>query len=193
MPWLRWKAHAGLCVVPLERNLRVTIPTPSFKGRLPASTRSSLMASKASGKTGSKCELALQAMLREEGEDEFSTNDVNLPGKPDLVLPHLKLIIFCDGDFWHGRDIEVRLLRLRSGHNHHYWMAKILSNVARDKRNAARLRRRGWSVIRIWESDILKRPERVASRIRRTLLARRCSRATSDSFGSITKRSGLRT
>ncbi len=166
----------------------MTLPTPSFKGRIPASIRSSFMASKASGKTGSKCELALQAMLRAEGEAEFAINVVDLPGKPDLVLPHLKLIIFCDGDFWHGRNLEARILRLRSGHNHNYWTAKILSNVARDKRNAGRLRRRGWSVIRIWESDILKRPERVASRIRRTLLARR-------SFGPmfITKRSGSRT
>jgi DNA mismatch endonuclease (patch repair protein) len=178
------------CMLRRRRDWQVTIRTPSFKGRIPASARSSVMAAKASGKSGSTCERALQAMLRLEGEHEFSTNDVTLPGKPDVVVLHLKLIIFCDGDFWHGRNLESRIVRLRSGHNHNYWVAKILSNVARDKRNAARLRRQGWSVIRIWESDILKRPQRVVNRIRRVLFLRRCSGGIPNSFDSTPTISG---
>ena len=63
---------------------------------------------------------------------------------------------FCDGDFWHGRDLDQRVRRLERGHNAPYWVAEIRSNVARDQRHGGALARGGWLVLRFWESDITR-------------------------------------
>jgi DNA mismatch endonuclease (patch repair protein) len=83
---------------------------------------------------------------------------VGLPGKPDIVFPRQRAAIFCDGDFWHGRNLEMRLARLVRGHNAPYWVDKIRTNVARDRLNTARLEEAGWRVLRLWETDILRDP-----------------------------------
>ena len=54
--------------------------------------------------------------------------------------------MFCDGDFWHGRDLETRLARLASGHNAPYWVAKLRANVERDRRVTAQLELAGRSL-----------------------------------------------
>jgi DNA mismatch endonuclease, patch repair protein len=77
----------------------------------------------------------------------------DLPGKPDIVLRKQRIAIFCDGDFWHGRDLDERLRRLEAGHNSAYWVAKIRRNVERDRANDASLRAAGWMVLRFWESE----------------------------------------
>jgi len=64
-------------------------------------------------------------------------------------------VVFCDGDFWHGRNWETRKKRLEAGSNPRYWVKKIERNMERDQENTWRLVRDGWSVIRLWESDIL--------------------------------------
>jgi DNA mismatch endonuclease (patch repair protein) len=79
-----------------------------------------------------------------------------LPGKPDIVFARARLVVFCDGDFWHGRRSRERLAKLSRGSNAPYWTAKIASNVARDRRNTRLLRAAGWTVIRLWETDILR-------------------------------------
>jgi DNA mismatch endonuclease (patch repair protein) len=73
--------------------------------------------------------------------------------------------VFCDGDFWHGRHWATRRLRLTTGHNAAYWVAKIESNMRRDRRTRRELRSAGWTVLRFWESDILRDPDRAASKI----------------------------
>lgn len=80
-------------------------------------------------------------------------------------------MIFCDGDFWHGRNLESRLERLAHGHNAAYWMAKIRRNVERDRQNTAELVAAGWNVLRFWESEILREPAKVADRIVEALVA----------------------
>lgn len=77
----------------------------------------------------------------------------------------VRVAVFCDGDFWHGRELERRLERLAKGHNAPYWMAKITANVARDQRNTAALEAEGWVVVRLWESDIKRDPEECARQI----------------------------
>ncbi len=73
-----------------------------------------------------------------------------------------RVAVFCDGDFWHGRHLEERLLRLAEGHNAGYWVAKIGGNVDRDQRNTLTLEALGWRVLRLWESEILRDPEAAA-------------------------------
>lgn len=75
-------------------------------------------------------------------------------GRPDFVFRFARLVVFVDGDFWHGRRFQERRQRLQRGHNASYWIAKIASNKARDRRVTATLRREGWLVIRLWESDV---------------------------------------
>jgi DNA mismatch endonuclease, patch repair protein len=141
---------------------------PSFKGLMPKSAASSASARASSNKRSTQCERVLQRSARQAGL-RFTTNDHRLTGVPDLVFAEAKLLVFCDGDFWHGRRLAQRIKALAAGHNAPYWIAKISTNVARDKRVSRKLRSDGWSVMRIWESDILDDPVKVIGRIRRRL------------------------
>jgi len=81
-------------------------------------------------------------------------------GKPDFVLPKKKIVIFCDGDFWHGyRYYEKKRLTKK------FWRDKIERNMRRDLSVSRRLRREGWSVLRFWEHDIEKNPKKCMRRI----------------------------
>lgn len=73
-----------------------------------------------------------------------------LLGKPDLVFPHSKIVIFLDGCFWHGCPHHCRIPTA----NQEYWISKISRNRKRDKRIVTSLRKKGWLVIRIWEHEI---------------------------------------
>lgn len=113
---------------------------------------------------GGRAETALVERLRRRGL-RFSTNVPHLPGRPDIVFEREKLCVFCDGDFWHGRFWPARREALQGRANAEYWIAKIASNRARDARQRSALRRRGWSVMGLWETDILRSPERAADRV----------------------------
>ena len=80
----------------------------------------------------------------------------NLPGKPDIVLTKYKIAIFCDGEFFHGKDWEVLKPRLEKGNNSEYWLAKISRNRERDDEINKKLLFMGWTVIRFWGKDIKK-------------------------------------
>jgi DNA mismatch endonuclease (patch repair protein) len=103
----------------------------------------------------------------------------DLPGRPDIVFRREKVVVFCDGDFWHGRELEARLARLARGHNAPYWVAKIQTNTARDRRNDEALRADGWLVLRYWESDVLRESDAIATTVLRAVVARRASLAQS--------------
>jgi len=96
----------------------------------------------------------------------------NLPGRPDIVFPKARLVVFCDGDFWHGRRWAERRRKLRTGHNADYWVRKIGRNIERDRQNTALLEKAGWTVLRFWEGDILRCCGDVASQILHVLDAR---------------------
>jgi DNA mismatch endonuclease, patch repair protein len=95
----------------------------------------------------------------------FKTNASKLVGKPDIVLKDAAVAVFCDGDFWHGKNWRIRRKKLLKGANSRYWHAKILANRQRDKRNTSVLRRQGWTVLRFWESEIVKAPATIARKI----------------------------
>ena|SRR2546425_205564 len=93
-------------------------------------------------------EVAVRRELRRRGV-HFKANVMALPGRPDLVFPDAKTIVFIDGDFWHGFRYPTWKRRLPV-----FWRQKIERNRARDVRNFATLRRRGWRVIRVWEHQV---------------------------------------
>lgn len=69
---------------------------------------------------------------------------------PDIVITKYKIAVFCDGNFWHGKDLQKRPIK----HNSSYWNEKIRRNVERDLENTIELRDNGWIVLRFWEDDI---------------------------------------
>ena len=96
-------------------------------------------------------ELALRSMLHRAGYRFTENGPKNrlLPGKPDVVLPKYRTVIFVHGCFWHGHENcpGFRLPKSRCD----WWLAKISGNKARDLRNETALRQLGWHVVTIWE------------------------------------------
>jgi DNA mismatch endonuclease (patch repair protein) len=88
-----------------------------------------------------------------------------LPGRPDLVFKQLRVALFCDGDFWHGRDPEARLAKLAKGNNPQYWIAKLRRNIERDCENTRAFETMGWTVLRFWETDVLDRTSEVVDQV----------------------------
>lgn len=67
-------------------------------------------------------------------------------------VPDKRIVIFCDGDFWHGYNFLVKKKRLKRG----YWEKKIKKNIDRDKKVNYKLKSEGWTILRFWEHDINK-------------------------------------
>lgn len=151
--------------------------TPSFTGLRPASKSASASARGASRKADTRCELALRRELWRQGF-RYRLHVSGLPGRPDIVFPRKRVVVFCDGDFWHGRDLEDRLAKLSRGHNSTYWVAKVQRNVTRDRENERALEAAGWTVVRVWESEVLRGPGQAADRIAKTLANVRVGQTT---------------
>ena len=86
----------------------------------------------------------------------YRKNDKRLPGKPDITLTKYKIAIFCDSEFFHGKDWEILKPRLEKGTNSQYWISKITRNRERDDEVNKKLLFEGWTVIRFWGKDIQK-------------------------------------
>lgn len=100
-------------------------------------------------------ELLLCKELRKRGFG-YRKNYSKLPGKPDVVLTKYKIAVFCDSDFFHGRDWLSLEKRLSTGNNPSFWISKIERNMERDEENNRELTNMGWEVIRFWGSEIKK-------------------------------------
>lgn len=115
----------------------------------------------------------------------YRVNYKKLPGKPDIVFTKYKIAVFCDGDFWHGHNWALRgmtsLEEELNGYNE-YWRKKILRNVERDDDNNKALAAMGWSVVRIWESDIKKDVDECVSVIEEALFEAMIQQYDDDSF-----------
>src|ERR1700689_3766304 len=103
----------------------------SYKGLLPASEHATAAARGSSCKSKTRCELLLRRTLKSRGL-RYRVDVADLPGRPDIVFVNARVAVFCDGDFWHGRDLAARQAKLARGHNPAYWLAKIRGNVERD-------------------------------------------------------------
>ena len=89
----------------------------------------------------------------------YRKNYDKIPGKPDIALTKYKIAIFCDSEFFHGKDWEVLKPRLEKSNNSDYWIHKISRNMERDDEVNKQLLFMGWTVIRFWGKDILKRTD----------------------------------
>src|SRR5579885_529608 len=84
----------------------------------------------------------------------YALHRKDLPGSPDIVMPSRRKIIFVHGCFWHGH--ACRYGRLPKSHSE-YWIPKVSSNCRRDRKNRAALKRRGWSVLVVWQCQTRER------------------------------------
>ena len=77
-----------------------------------------------------------------------------LPGKPDIVITKYRIAIFCDGEFWHGKDWDTKKPKIKD--NREYWVTKIERNIGHDNEVNKQLQNIGWTVLRFWGQDIHK-------------------------------------
>lgn len=99
----------------------------------------------------------------------YRKNYKKLPGSPDIALTKYKIAIFCDSEFFHGKDWEVLKARLEKGSNSDYWIKKIERNRDRDMENDKKLLFLGWTVIHFWGKDILRNTEECIRVIEETI------------------------
>lgn len=103
-------------------------------------------------------EVVLRKALWAKGY-RYRKNYKQVPGRPDIALTKYKIAIFCDGEFFHGKDWDVLKPRLEKGSNPDYWIKKIERNRERDSEKDAKLSYLGWTVIHFWGKDILRDTE----------------------------------
>jgi DNA mismatch endonuclease (patch repair protein) len=147
------------------------IQVPRYNLFTPASKSASLTKSHNKSKD-TKAELLLRRYLWKLGL-RYRLHVKSLHGKPDLVFISAKIAIFCDGDFWHGRNWEKLKKELRNRRNAKYWIPKIQANIYRDALQTKKLRQMGWLIVRLWETDILKKPAVMAEKIHKILKRRK--------------------
>ncbi len=81
-------------------------------------------------------------------------------GNPDIVFYKQKVVIFCDGDFWHGKNYDKEKHRYKR-----FWVDKIATNIKRDHNVDKRLRKDGWKVLRFWKTDINKNLDKCLKKV----------------------------
>ena len=102
---------------------------------------------------GMKPEMTVRRQLHSLGY-RYRLHCQDLPGRPDLVFPARRKVIFVHGCFWHQHaDPACKIVRQPKS-NRQYWMPKLKRNLARDAENRARLRELGWGVLVIWECEV---------------------------------------
>jgi DNA mismatch endonuclease, patch repair protein len=143
---------------------------PSFRGLKPSSSHASV-AKRRNTKVETTPEILLRKALWSCGL-RYRKNVRALPGVPDIVFWGKKVVVFCDGDFWHGRNWPQLRRKLTKGSNSAYWTAKIRSNIERDRVTTKLLEQMGWTVIRVWETDVRSSLLEVVESIRAILTVR---------------------
>ena len=109
-------------------------------------------------KKDTSIELLLRRALFKQGV-RYRKNVKSILGTPDIAIKKYKLLVFCDGDFWHGREYHGVKSHER------FWNEKIKRNRERDLEYTIRLRDEGWTVIRFWESEIRNDLEKCVQQI----------------------------
>ena len=128
---------------------------PRFQGEVSEKSHNSMRKVKAKD---TSIEVMLRKALWNKGI-RYRKNYKMLPGRPDIVLTKYKIAIFCDSEFFHGKDWEVLKPQLEKGKNSDYWIPKIQRNMERDREKDQALLFAGWTVIHFWGKDILKNTE----------------------------------
>ena len=125
---------------------------PRFKGKV-SEERHKIM-SKIRGKD-TKPEIMLRKYLWSKGM-RYRKNHKDLPGRPDIAITKYKVAVFCDSEFFHGKDWDTQKTKVSKGANSDYWVRKIERNIQRDKKKDSELETLGWRVIHFWSKDIEK-------------------------------------
>ncbi|WP_373325794.1 very short patch repair endonuclease [Sporomusa paucivorans] len=109
-----------------------------------------------------KPEKAVRSLLHRMGY-RFRIHRKDLPGRPDIILPKYRAVIFVHGCFWHLHEgcRDGTVPKTGTGK----WREKLENNVARDKRNIGQLEELGWRVLTLWECEIEKKPEKIRQRL----------------------------
>lgn len=114
-----------------------------------------------------KCkDTSIESILRKElwaRGFRYRKNYKKLIGKPDIVMTKYKLVIFCDSEFWHGKNYHESTDRI--GTNSDYWKQKIKRNIERDKEVNEKLIADGWTVLRFWEKEIRKELDKCVEQV----------------------------
>lgn len=100
---------------------------------------------------GTKIEVLLQKELWHRGL-RYRKNVKNIYGKPDIAFIGKKIAVFCDSEFFHGFDWEIKSKEIKS--NREFWIPKIEKNIQRDKDVTDKLKKDGWIVLRFWGNEI---------------------------------------
>ena len=117
-------------------------------------------------------ELILRKALWKQGY-RYRKNFNALPGRPDIVLTKYKIVIFCDGEFFHGKDWDILEARLKESNNSEYWIKKISRNKERDDEINRKLSFLGWKVLRFWGKDIKNNIDECIQVIEETVFAQK--------------------
>ena len=123
--------------------------------------RSEIM-SKIRGKDTS-AELVFLQELKKRRIRDFKRH-YDITGKPDFAFPRIKLAVFIDGDFWHGKNFSKWKRKLSP-----FWLEKISTNIKRDKRTARKLRKGGWHSLHFWDVDVTTNVKKCVDRLERVL------------------------
>jgi DNA mismatch endonuclease, patch repair protein len=119
------------------------------------------------GSKNTKPELIVRSLLHRQGY-RFRLHRKELPGKPDVVLPKYKTVIFIHGCFWHrhANCPDASTPKTRTD----FWLKKFSENKVRDEKNQTSLLSRGWNVIVVWECETAKL-DKLAARLNKELKA----------------------
>ncbi len=98
----------------------------------------------------------------------YRKNDKTVYGKPDLTFKKLKIAVFVDSEFWHGKDWQTRKLDHKS--NQAFWLAKTERNIERDNEVNLKLLKDGWIILRFWGKEIEKKLDFCIFRIEKVIL-----------------------
>ena len=115
-----------------------------------------------------KIELILRKALWSRGI-RYRKNYDAIPGKPDIAITKYMIAVFCDSEFFHGKDWEILEQRLLKGDNGAFWTNKISKNIARDNEVNKQLYAMGWKVLRFWGEDIKMHTEDCVKTIEETI------------------------
>ena len=134
-----------------------TIKGKSFKLTPPDEKRSAIMSKIPYSRTSIE---KLFAQKLRQNKIRYRSGG-KLFGNPDFIIYGYKIAVFCDGDFWHGYGHKENSIKKNAS----FWKAKIKRNIERDKEVNKELKKRSWLVLRFWEHDIKRKPDKCIEKL----------------------------
>ncbi len=118
-----------------------------------------------------KIELLMRRALWKEGI-RYRKNYTKVPGKPDIAITKYQIAIFCDSEFFHGKDWQQLKPRLEKGDNAEFWVNKISRNRERDMEVDKELKALGWIALRFWGNEIRRETEQCVNVVKEIIFLR---------------------